>query len=375
MRSEKRFLISLFIMGCLGAAGLSAQTYSLDLTPLENDLNRLSTGIGRDLLPGYGRSAYLGSFQSGDAEISGKSGFYLVVLPSLGAQTTDGVGKVLVDQNGWQFALLPLGSLLGSVDNPVVDILTTECFPLTAIDVGFGFRLPGGFEIRAAGSYLPLSDALNLMNGVLPADFVNTISSLGLSAGNLSLTAEARKVICSERQNKSLPAFSVGLGYSYQRMAFGVSNFSLSELGFDSLSVGPLGTLDMTGSYDFNLQANVIDLNVNLSKTLGGSFRPFVRADAYYRIVSFTSELDASASVSPTDGSTPITQDLSASVNLAENDLAFSVAGGFELVVLKVFIVNFTAIMDLDAPRLDGLGSTNFAISGVGASLTTRLEL
>jgi hypothetical protein len=62
-------------------------------------------------------------------------------------------------------------------------------------------------------------------------------------------------------------------------------------------------------------------------------------------------------------------------VNLAENDLAFSVAGGFELVVLKVFIVNFTAIMDLDAPRLDGLGSTNFAISGVGASLTTRLEL
>lgn len=317
----------------------------INLTPLGKDLTTLFSGIGQDVIPLLSQNSISGDLY-GEAEIDEVFFPFYLSIPSVSIATTDGIATVLSDENQeWKF-ITKLPSLVDSAltdDTREYYDITQKLFALPSVKLGFGFKLPAGYELHFSGMYLPFDD----LKGLLPEE----ASVLSLSIVDVGV--KIRKTIFSDQWLR--PAFSIGVHYFYSQFDFG-ADFKLTDFVEEGVDVSGQA-LDLDGDFSINTKVQSFGLDFHLSKRLF-IFTPFVKLSptVYYSSMRSVGDFKATLSEEATEGEEvvpgdPIQLDIKESY-IEGNGLTLFASAGLEIRLFFIAL-HLSISADLQNPTFE----------------------
>jgi hypothetical protein len=267
-------------------------------------------------------------------------------------------------------ATLVPSSALGKVTSALGVSLPSNLSYLASL----GVPIPAyTIEGRIGGFVLPFD--IGLKFGYLSPSMTSNLN-LGFTVNYLLAGADIRFALL--KGDVVLPSISVGLGYSYMQGGFSIPHVLGTNVAMGSFTYnGTPYNLNMSDpTLDFNWSSNVIDLKVQISKSLL-LFTPYAGVAASYAF----SSAGGGASSTIQNGSTPLSSaDISninayfasqgQSITLAnQNFVVSSGANGFAFRAFGGFSFNIF-ILRLDIGAMYDLLGGNW-----GGALNTRIQL
>ncbi len=334
-------ILGLGLLGILAPVAADTSEYDAFVNGFTNFAEALANDLPFNTMIGLNTSdAYIGS------------------LPHFGLGLT--VGATMIPIGTFQEAMDPLGVDLGN-----------ELGELQSL----GFPLPAAvLDARIGGFFLPFD--LGFKIGYLP-DEAKVFLPENMNLNYLMVGGDIRYAIVQEKG--WLPDVSVGLGYTYLKGDLNVSGVLGGNQEIANVQTGPSTseTLELQDpDVNFNWQASVIDLKIQVSKSIL-LITPFAGMGISYGASSTGGGLRSDVLIS----GTPITQsqiqqiedyyssigetvpDLSDKGILITSDAkgwAYRVFGGLSL---NVFVM-----------RINLNGMYNFTTGALGASIATTLQ-
>lgn len=261
------------------------------LSELSKDLQTMLDEVGKEMVPNLQTVSVL-NHGLGSAEIGDFPRMYVSL--SAGGTVAPGILKFTGDEEKFEnYALLEnfLNEADLGEDADVRDI-TDNYAPYPSARASFGIGITNGWEVDIQAGIIPQAVA-----DVLPVD--------NLTASITTIGGRVRKVLV--RQERGIPAVSVGLGYVYSGINFG---YDLAEL--DPIDAG--GTqLDLDGELTYRAVTHSYGTDVRVSTRVLRVLYPFVGASGYFQTTDYTAGVDGFAAVVGTSSTatTPSTEPLS----------------------------------------------------------------
>lgn len=261
----------------LVAFTLGVQAQLIDGGPLDDfakDLQLIFDELGGEVVPNLQTASIL-NHGLGSAELGSFPHMYL----SFSAGGTVGPGLLKFtnseDDADWQnfFLVNELLDSAGVNDSEVRDI-TDNYAPFPSMRVSYGVGIADGYE-------------LSLQAGIVPQAAADLAGEEALTATLTTLGGRLRKVLV--RQDRGVPAISVGIGYVYSGIGFG---YDLADLDPLSDSEDPEQVLRLGGDAVFDTQTHSFGVDVRTSTRLARVIYPFIGLSAYYQNSTYEAGID-----------------------------------------------------------------------------------
>ncbi|MFW6228456.1 MAG: hypothetical protein ACOC2V_03270 [Alkalispirochaeta sp.] len=275
---QKRVIVLVGVVLLLGATPF---TFSQDsLSQLSTDLQTMLDELGKEMGPNLQTVSVL-NHGLGSAEIGDFPRMYVSV--SAGASVAPGILKFTGDEEKFlNYALLEnFLEEAGLEEGSGVRDITDNYAPYPSARAAFGVGLAGGWEVEVQG-------------GVIPQAAADTSGVDGIAANITTIGGRVRKVLV--RQERGVPAVSVGVGYVYSGINFG---YDLAEI--EPLDAGGT-TLDLDG-----------EITLRVSTRFLRVFYPFVGACGYFQTTDYKAGIDSFSALvgNATTPTSPTTEPLS----------------------------------------------------------------
>ena len=306
----------------MGIFFLGGAVFSVDLTPVGEDMETFLERFGREAVPYLQQNALTGE-GLGIAQFNDHAGWYIAVTPSL--VLTHGMFDFLKDDAPFQIldvdgmitsGLAEAGAIEGYYEEGLLPI------PFVRLNVGFA---------------LPLDLEMSLILSVFPQLFTDLISGAigfeGVSLSRWNAGVRLRKPLIQDAGG--FPAVSLGLGYTFSTFNFG---YGLPEAEDFTQEIGG-ADLSVQGDLNVSTYLHTFGIDLALSKKIL-VFVPFVKLSSYYQIATFdgaVDDFDAELSSQADSYTDQGGEDPSAEITLS--DLSFLTTAGFEILLGKFAFV------------------------------------
>lgn len=310
--NKKAFIVAVFVLYTVTGA-LVAQDA---LSQLSKDLQTVLDELGKEMGPNLQTVSVL-NHGLGSAEIGSFPRMYFSL--SAGASVAPGILGFLDDEEKYDnYALLENFLEEASLEEGSNTRDITDSYaPYPSGRASFGVGLVGGWEIDVQAGIIPQAAA-----ELVPVD--------GLTTAITTVGGRVRKVVV--RQERGVPAVSLGLGYVYSGINFG---FDLEEI--DPLDTGGT-TLDLDGELTYQATTHSFGTDVRVSTRVLRVFYPFIGASGYYQRTTYKAGIDNFSALvgSGTTPTVPTTEPLS---EQEFNSFNVVLNSGFDikLAVLNIF--------------------------------------
>ncbi|KGE70932.1 hypothetical protein [Spirochaeta lutea] len=359
-------LLPLILILSLGAAGLSAQSGAINLTPLEEDFSTVFDSIASGVENSMLLSQTSGNIM-GQATLGNRS-FYISLLPPLGV--TFGTGLLNLpdaESETWRFDV-PVPTILEQALGENEDILSFAqklmAYPNLSM-VQFGFKLPADLELHARTMIMPAGLTKVILNAVDPT--IGEAVSLQMIGGSV----QVRRTLVQDRG--FAPGLSIGAVYGFNHFSAG---FDLGGLGLEPIDFSGQ-ELVFGGGISTVANAHTFGLDLHVSKQLL-FLTPFLKISPRYQVrtIDVTSDLTADVAGEESSFAPGIAR------NTAASSLVFTT--GMEI-NLFVPVIHLGLVFDLQRPEIDltdagNLFAGDFAnldnlkLNRVGLNIGLRLQ-